>query len=229
MQQINMNKYLLLLVITAVMYNFAQAQKVGKFGSSIEKKIGPKKVRVPYTDLVSYLGYAEPGSEDKVVEGKKYTYLYVWIPAVAPELGVRMVSPADGKKIKDAIKASNYDANSGTEEYFDTYITLEKSNITSLAGIGQDAIDNASWTILARNDDSGELGKQPSGKKYNSLLRYQSDTSSPLKSLSVGLYRVGFTTFKRGEVKGTFLAQIAAPIKLPGVIVTRDLNDLSSD
>ena len=224
-----MTKYLFLFVISALTFNYGQAQKVKKFGSSVEKKIGPKKVRVPYTDVVSYLGYAEPGSEDAIVEGKKYTYLYVWIPAVAPELGVRMVSPADGKKIKDAIKAPNYDAHSDTKEFFDTYITLEKSNITSLDGITQDAIDNANWTILDRNDDSSELDKQPSGKKYNSLLRYKSEAGDPLKSLSVGLYRVGFTTFKRGEVKGTFLAQIAVPIKLPGVIVTRDITALSSD
>lgn len=224
-----MKKYLFLILTCSLTFNISSAQKVGKFGSSVEKKIGPKKVRVPYTDVVSYLGYAEPGSEDAIVENKKYTYLYVWIPAVAPELGVRMVSPADGNKIKDAIKAPNYDANAETKEYFDTYITLEKSNITSLDGISQDAIDNATWTILDRNDDSSELDKQPSGKKYNSLLRYKSDASDPLKSLSVGLYRVGFTTFKRGEVKGTFLAQIAAPIKLPGVIVTRDITELASD
>ena len=224
-----MLKYLLFLFISALTFSYGQAQKVGKFGSSVEKRIGPKKVRVPYTDVVSYLGYAEPGSEDAIVENKKYTYLYVWIPAVAPELGVRMVSPADGKKIKNAIKAPNYDANASTKEYFDTYITLEKSSITSIDGIDQSAIDNATWTVLARNDDTSELDKQPSGKKYNSLLRYKSDTGSPLKSLSVGLYRVGFTTFKRGEVKGTFLAQIAAPIKLPGVIVTRNLGELPSD
>jgi hypothetical protein len=47
-----------------------------------------------------------------------------------------------------------------------------------------------------------------------------------LKALSVGLYRVGFTTFKRGEVKGTFLAQIGSPVKLPGVIITRDIEEL---
>ena len=208
---------------------FCLAQKVGKFGSSVEKRVGPKKVRVPYTDVVSYLGYAEAGSEDAIVEGKKYTYLYVWVPAVAPELGVRMVSPADGKKIKDAIKAGNYDSNSNSQEYFDTYITLEKSNITNQSEISASSKENATWTILARNDDSGELPKQPSGKKYNSLLRYESQASDPLKSLSVGLYRVGFTTFKRGEVKGTFLAQIAAPVKIPGVIVSRDVAELAGN
>ena len=201
-------------------------QKVGNFGSSVEKRMGPKTIRVPYTDVISYLGYAEPGSEDAIVENKKYTYLYVWIPVVAPELGLRMVSPANGDKINDALMAPNFVSNKNTKEFFDTYITLEKSNITSLEGLNEEVIKNAKWSILDRNDDSSELMEQPDGRKYNSLLRYKSEANDPLKSLSVGLYRVGFTTFKRGEVKGTFLAQIGSPIKLPGVIITREIEAL---
>ncbi len=200
--------------------------KLDKFGSSITKQVGPKTIRVPYTDVVSYLGYAEKDSEDAIVDGKKFTYIYVWVPAVAPELGVRMMSPVGGMKIKDATMASNYEANASSDEYFDTYITLEKSNITSLKGISQDKIAGAEWNILARNDDSSEMPKQPSGSSYNSLLRYESEASNPLKALTAGLYRIGFTTYKKGEVKGTFLAQVAAPVKLPGVIVTKDIAPL---
>ena len=205
-----------------------QAQKLKKFGSSIEKKLGPKKIRVPYTDVISYLGYAEPGSEDAIVENKKYTYLYLWIPAVAPEIGVRMVSPHNGSKIKDPIIAPNYEAHRDTKEFFDTYITIEKSNINSLDGISQDKIDNANWTRLEYNDDTREIYAQPDGRNYNSLLRYESEVDNPLKALSVGLYRIGFTTFKRGEVKGTFLAQVGSPVKLPGVIITRNIEDLKN-
>ncbi|MDO5969389.1 LipL32 family surface lipoprotein [Flavivirga aquimarina] len=75
------------------------------------------------------------------------------------------------------------------------------------------AVKSAKWPVLERNDDSGEMPKQPSGNNYNSLLRYKSEASNPEKALTVGLYRIGFTTYKRGEVKGTFLAQVAAPIK----------------
>lgn len=202
------------------------SQKVGKFGSSIQKKIGPKKIRVPYTDVISYLGFAEPGSEDAIVGDKKYTYLYLWIPAVAPEIGIRMISPADGKKIKEAVKAPNFDANASLKDFFDTYITLEKSDLLSLDDINTSKIENASWVTLEYNDDSSEMPKQPDGRKYNSLLRYESEVSNPLKALSVGLYRIGFTTFKRGEVKGTFLAQVGSPVKLPGVIITRNIDDL---
>lgn len=206
------------------------AQKLDKFGSSIEKTVGPKTIRVPYTSVASYLGYAEVGSEDAIVDGKKFTYIYVWVPLVTPELGIRMMSPVDPKiasKIKDAFKLANYDANASSTDYFDTYITLEKSNIFSLeGGITQEKIDNASWHVLARNDDSSEMPANPGGSKYNSLLRVKSEVSDPLNALVIGLYRVGFTTYKTGEVKGTFLAEVASPIALPGLIVTKNLDDL---
>ncbi len=69
---------------------------------------------------------------------------------------------------------------------------------------------------------------QPSGSKYNSLMRVTSETSDPLKSLVVGLYRIGFTTYKTGEVQGGFLAQVGAPVKLPGVKIAKDLNALQT-
>lgn len=218
--------FIALFAIVSFCFGSISAQKLGKFGSSVEKKLGPKTFKVPYTDVISYLGYAEPGSEDAIVENKKFTYLYVWIPAVAPELGLRMVSPHNGKKIKDPIIAPNYESNRDSKEFFDTYITIEKSGITSLEGLSQDKIDGTVWTRLDWNDDTSEIYAQPDGRKYNSLLRYKSEAGNPLKALTVGLYRIGFTTFKRGEVKGTFLAQIGSPVKLPGVIITRNIEDL---
>ena len=224
-----MKKVVIILGVMLFVLTPNMAQKLNKFGSSIEKTVGPKTIKVPYMSVVSYLGYAEAGSEDATVDGKKFTYIYVWIPAVAPELGVRMMSPIDAKtakKLKNAIKSENYQANASSKDYFDTYITFEKSNIKSLAGIDKAKIDAATWTIMARNDDSSEMPKQPSGSSYNSLLRIQSVASEPLKALSIGLYRVGFTTFKKGEVLGTFIAEVAAPIKLPGVIVTKNIAEL---
>ncbi|MDY8138529.1 Lipl32 family lipoprotein [Aquimarina sp. 2201CG5-10] len=220
-------KILILLSIIALGSSTSiQAQKLKKFGSSIEKKIGPKTIKVPYTDVVSYLGYAAPGNEDEVKDGKKFYYIYVWIPAVAPELGVRMMSPVGKAKVKNAIKSKGYTDNAKSGDYFDTYITLERSDIISKDNISQDAVDGANWVTLERNDDSGEMPKQPSGSSYNSLLRYKSEVSDPLKALTVGLYRIGFTTYKKGEVKGTFLAEVAAPIKLPGVVMAKTIEEL---
>ncbi len=67
---------------------------------------------------------------------------------------------------------------------------------------------------------------QPSGSKYNSLMRITSDPSNPEKSLVMGLFRIGFTTYKTGEVQGSFLAQLGAPIKLPGVSVAVKPEDI---
>jgi len=200
------------------------AQKLKAFGSSIEKKIGPVTKKVPYTDIVTYLGHAAPNTEDEVKDGKKFYYIYVWVPAVAPELGLRMMSPVGKTKTKKAIKGATYDANAKSKDYFDTYITLERSNILTEDKISN--ASNASWTVLARNDDSSEMPKQPSGRGYNSLLRYKSKVSDPLKALTRGLYRIGFTTYKKGEVKGTFVAQIGSPVKLPGIVMAKSVDEL---
>jgi len=203
------------------------AQKLESFGSSIEKQVGPKTIKVPYTDVISYLGYASPGTEDDVKDNKKFYYIYIWVPAVAPELGVRMMSPVPAKyKNKKATQSTGYKANISSADFFDTYITLERSNIVSKGGITADGVESAKWTVLESNDDSSEMPKNPSGSSYNSLLRYKSKIGDPTKALTIGLYRVGFTTYKVGEVKGTFLAEVAAPIKLPGVAMGKTLEEL---
>jgi len=212
---------LLILTITSL-----NAQKLGNFGSLTSKKVGPKTIVIPYTDVVTYLGYATAGTEDEVKEGKKFYYIYVWIPAVAPEIGVRMMSPAGDVDAKEPIVSPDYTSNIDSEDYFDTYITLEKSDIKSKDNISEELVKTAKWTTLEQNDDSGDMPKDPGGNSYNSLLRYKSDSSDPLKALTVGLYRIGFTTYKTGEVNGTFIAQLAAPIKLPGVAVAKTIEDL---
>ena len=214
------------LAITALTISGMSAQKLGKFGGLTQKKLGIKTIRVPYTDVVSYKGFVKPGNEDEVKNGKKFYYLYVWIPAVAPELGVRMLSPVGGNNPKKAIISADYKANEDSDDYFDTYITLERSNIISKGNISEGAVKSANWTTLAKNDDSSEMPKLPSGARYNSLLRYKSEVSNPLKALTAGLYRIGFTTYKRGEVKGSFLAQVGAPVKLPGVVIAKSIEEL---
>ncbi|WP_159023095.1 Lipl32 family lipoprotein [Formosa sp. L2A11] len=213
-----------LLFVFALTMTTVNAQKLKSFGSSIEKKVGPVTKKVPYTDVISYLGHAAPGSEDEVKDGKKFYYIYVWIPAVAPELGLRMMSPAGDAKTKNAIIGAGYEDNKGSDDFFDTYITLERSTVFTEDKIADSA--SATWTKLASNDDSGEMPKQPSGSSYNSLLRYESQTSDPVKALTKGLYRIGFTTYKTGEVNGTFLAQIGSPVKLPGVVMSNTIEGL---
>ncbi|MDB5271868.1 MAG: hypothetical protein JWO58_235 [Chitinophagaceae bacterium] len=225
-----MRKSIFTFLICAAIIISANAQKLEKFGMDAGKKaVMGKEIRVPYTDLVSYYGYIKPGAApDEVKNGKKMYYLYLWIPAVAPELGIRMASPVPAKMAPAATDfvGADYTANAADNtNYFDTWITLEKAEgITSTDKIA--TAKTAKWNTIASNDDSGEMPAQPSGSSYNSLMRVTSETSNPTKALTVGLYRVGFTTFKTGEVQGSFVAQIGAPVKLPGVGLASNLDDL---
>ena len=188
--QTTINKTIFASCLTALTFALLSASfgdDLGKFGSSTEKTVGPKTIRVPYTDLISYLGYAEVGSEDEIIKGKKFTFIYVWIPAVAPELGVRMMSPVGNYAPKDATLAANFEANKASNDFFDTYITLEKSTITSAENISAANVKSATWTLMESNDDSGEMPTQPSGSNYNSLLSVVSESSNPSKALTKGL------------------------------------------
>ncbi len=228
-----MKKNLLAIIVTIGMITMANSQKLDKFGADLAKKsLMGKEIRIPYTDLTSYFGYIKPGSKpDEVKAGKKMYYIYVWIPLAAPEIGIRMISPApDSVKAteKDYI-SSDYTANStDTSNFFDTWITFERAEgILKLEDVASKS-KTAKWTIIDSNDDSSEMPAQPSGSKYNSLMRISSDTSNPTKSIVMGLYRIGFTTYKTGEVQGSFLAQLGAPIKLPGVAIAVKPEDLAT-
>ncbi|MFL5752387.1 MAG: LipL32 family surface lipoprotein [Bacteroidia bacterium] len=191
-----------------------------------------KEFRIPYTSMISYYGYVKPGAApDETREGKKYYYLYLWIPAAAPEIGIRMISPVPEKMAKpekEDIVAADYTANMADKtNYFDTWISLERADgITSTADL--DKAKTAKWNRYDQNDDSGEMPAQPSGSKYNSLMRITSEVSNPLKALVTGLYRIGFTTYKVGEVQGSFLAQVGAPVDLPGVAIAKDIEALKA-
>ena len=202
------------------------------FGAEMGKQSkGPVTVRIPYTSVVSYFGFVRPGAEpDGVEEGRKMWYLYVWVPIVAPELGIRMISPVPkgmAPKEGDFVSPLWEEGKDNTTAFFDTWITLERADgILSPSDFGRAA--SANWTRYASNDDSSEMPKNPAGRPYNSLMRVESEISNPLKALVRGLYRVGFTTYKRGEVEGTFLAQVAAPIALPGVAISSSIEELQA-
>lgn len=228
-----MNKRLLAGAICLALGMTATAQKLDKFGADLAKKsVMGKEIRVPYTDLQSYYGYIKPGAApDEVKNGKKMYYVYVWIPIAAPEIGVRMISPVpDSMKPgdKDYVSPMYTENAADTKSFFDTWVTLERAEgIMKLEDVAGKA-KSAKWVSIDKNDDSSEMPAQPSGSKYNSLMRITSNPSDPMKSLVMGLYRIGFTTYKTGEVQGSFLAQIGAPVKLPGVAVAANPADLAA-
>lgn len=209
----------------------ANAQKLDKFGADLGKKsVMGKDIRVPYTDVVTYYGYVAPGAApDEVRDGKKYYYIYVWIPLAAPELGVRMASPIPEKmspEEKDIQSKAYTEHKDDKTNFFDTWVTLERAtDVMSLSDVATKG-KSTKWMSYGSNDDSGEMPAQPSGSKYNSLMRVTSEASDPTKALVMGLYRVGFTTYKKGEVSGSFVAQVAAPVKLPGVQVSSNVADI---
>ncbi len=228
-----MRKKLLFVLLLTTIGCYVNAQKLSKFGADLGKKsVVGKEIRIPYTSMTSYYGYV--GGESKPDEekgGKKYYYLYVWIPVAAPELGIRMISPVpdNEKPTTNDFQSSNFEKNATDKtSYFDTWIAFDKaSGILSIADIKSKA-KTSSWNTIDKNDDSGEMPANPGGSKYNSLMRITSEISDPLKALTVGLYRIGFTTYKTGDVKGSFLAQIGAPINIPGIVVAGSLDELQT-
>jgi hypothetical protein len=226
-----MNKKWLAGAVCLALGMTATAQKMDKFGADMGKKsMMGKEIRVPYTDIQSYFGYIKPGAApDEVKGGKKMYYVYVWVPIAAPEIGVRMISPApDSMKPsdKDYVSAMYTENASDTKSFFDTWVTLERAtDVLKIEDVAAKA-KSAKWVTIDKNDDSSEMPAQPSGSKYNSLMRITSNPSDPMKSLVMGLYRIGFTTYKTGEVQGSFVAQIGAPVKLPGVAIAANPADL---
>ncbi len=223
-----MKKFLLITMTLffSLIFFHADAQKIGTFGSSVTESAGPVTIHIPYHDVISYLGYVSKGTEDEIRNGKKFYYLYVWIPAYAPELGVRMMSPANNVKVDNPIVSKAYEENKSSKDFFDTYITLERSDIFHPEDVTEENVKNADWIILDSDDDSREMPKQPNHKRYNSLLRYGNLNGSADEALIVGLYRIGFTSYKKGDVKGTFLAQIGSPVKLDGVAIAKTIEEL---
>lgn len=221
----------LLLLLTGLFFVTNVFSQLGTFNSELlEKKILRKTIKLPYLEKNNYYGYINPNkSPDEIRGGKSYFYLYVWIPIAIPEIGIRMVSPIPSKmnpKKGDFISETFKLNSSERVKYFDTWISLDKaSNVISKEAAVND-FDSHIWNQISYNDDSSELPSQPSGNKYNSLLRKVSNVNDPLNSLTVGLYRIGFTTYKRGIVEGSFIAQIGTTINIPGVMIVEDINDL---
>lgn len=221
-----------LILLAIVMFTIGlTAQKLGKFGADLGKtNVMGKDIRIDYKKIISYYGYVKPGTApDAEVGGKKMYYLYIWIPIAAPEIGVRMISPipADLKPTTTDFASDAYTANAAERTtYFDTWINLEKADGITSAGDITAKSKTATWNLFDSNDDSSEMPKQPSGSAYNSCMRITSEVSNPLKALSIGLYRISFTTYKTGEVQGSFLAQVGAPIDIPGIVVAPTVDAL---
>jgi len=232
MKSKSLNVALIAALMLAVIFTSCSSSGLNKFGADMGSKSIPVlgTQRIPYMSTVKYFGYVKPGAEpDAIVDGKKFNYLYVWVPLVAPELGVRMMSPVldlTAPEEGDIVGPLWEEGKDDMENYFDTYIVVERAATVVEPDQILAQAESTSWIKYDYNDDSSEMPKDPEGRSYNSLVRIESDPSDPLKALVRGLYRIGFTTYKRGEVQGTFFAEVGAPIEIPGTVIAKDLDTL---
>lgn len=200
------------------------------FGAELGKQTTRAgEVRAPYQTRVRYYGWVQPGTEpDEIREGKKMHYLYVWIPANTPEIGVRMVSPArlagSPDKHVDFVEPM-CSAHKSTSIYFDTWVRFERC----LAAVSPEDVAKpcAQWVSFGDNDDSDELPPNPSGQRYNSVLRVASNAEDPLKVLVRGMYRIAFTSYKVGDVQGSFVAEVGSVTELVGAAMARTQSELA--
>ena len=192
--------------------------------SSNAKNIGPIKGRAPYTSVEKYYGFIDPAATpDGNYKGKKAYYLYFWVPAAIDEVGVAMYSPVTDKPGKSDFVGPKYEANyaKDSKSFFDTYVVLERMAVIDPTKIKDAA--SAPCQLLDENDDTSEIDANPAGQQYNSVLRVKTSTDNPTKALVRSVYRITFTSF-RGDVKGSFLAQVGTNI--PGVKVASSLAEL---
>lgn len=196
------------------------AARLAQFGATPD-------AAAPYQEVASYYGYVAPGTQpDETRQNRKTYYVYVWLPSGVPELGVRVVSPtkdlpqAEGQMFRQ----TDYTGNADGKEFFDPAVLLERcTTINNPREIGQTC---AAWARLGENDDSNELPDQPSGRKTNALLRVTSNNADANHALMRGLYRVGLSDAKRGEVNGTYLLQLGTPVQLSGIAIGRTLDEV---
>jgi hypothetical protein len=177
------------------------AQRLDRFG---------KANRISYDRIATYFGYADSLSKpDEVRNDTGYYHMYFWLNDSVSELGVRMISPVPEVVMPDRgdlVSENYYENEKDKVNYFDPWISLERSNeISILSDVAKTKTET--WIPLAFNDDSAELFKQPSGNAYNSLLR--------IRSATAGLYRIRFTSYKKGKVRGSYLIQVGATKKMP--------------
>jgi len=185
--------------------------------SSNKTGFGFASVRAPYIENTNYFGYVDKNSKaDGVIKGKNAFFLYVWIPAAADEIGVRMISPVGdlASPEKGDFVHSNYAKASKADpkQWFDTWLRVERMDVIDPTNI---KTGGKVLNVLDEDDDGDDTYEEKRHSKYNSLVRIKSELSSPTKALVRGLYRITLTTYKKGDVAGSFVTTIGSNI--PGI------------
>lgn len=188
--------------------------------------VGFAKVRAPYAANTNYFGYIDKKSKaDAVIKGKNAFYLYAWIPAAADEIGVRMISPVGSLASPESgdFVHPNYERSTKTDPklWFDTWLRVERMNIVEPEKI---KTVGSVLNVLDEDDDGDDTYEEKRHLKYNSLVRIKTELNNPTKALVRGLYRITLTTYKRGDVAGSFITTIGSNI--PGIKIAETADKL---
>jgi hypothetical protein len=194
--------------------------------SSNEIGIGFAKVKAPYATTTNYFGYIDKNAKaDAVIKGKNAFYLYAWIPAAADEIGVRMISPVGSLASPESgdFVHPNYEKATKADPklWFDTWLRVERMNIVEpqkIKTVGK------VLNVLDQDDDGDDTYEEERHSKYNSLVRIKTELNNPTKALVRGLYRITLTTYKRGDVAGSFVTTIGSNI--PGIKIAETAEKL---
>ncbi len=228
------NLILALAVIASVMVGCASGLPSLKSSFTVSTTVAGKTMvkELPYPATVNYFGFIKPGTApDGMVDGSKNAYyLYLWIPAVIAEMDVRMISPTGeiakpGKDdmVSDTFKAAT-DAEKNMPNWFDTWVRVER-----MGAIMPDQIVAGSKNAIQKlgdDDDGDSTYEEKRHSKYNSNLMIKlpnpPKSMDDLKNIDTkklllrGLYRIAFTTYKPGDVKGSFAASVGVMFP-PGI------------
>ncbi len=197
-----------------------------KLTSSKKTGFGFASVRAPYVESSNYFGYIDKNAKaDAVIKGKNAFFLYVWIPAAADEIGVRMISPVGdlaSPEKGDFVHPNYQKANQADpEQWFDTWLRVERMDIVDAANIKS---GGKPLNVLDEDDDGDDTYDEERHAKYNSLVRIKTQLRSPSKALVRGLYRITLTTYKKGDVAGSFVTTVGSNI--PGIKIAESLEKL---
>ena len=205
--------------------------KIGSFKSTSNKAIAGKKVYAPYTNIYSFQEYIDgEDKENQMIDGEKTIRLYMWIPVAANEIGIRMISPASRVKAKNPVATEAFAKNATVPDQLASLdLKLEKANIISTEKIT--AAESANWTKIETTrptTDAYQLNNQYSNTGFKAG-RAVSNSDDALGALTRGLYRIDMIvpSIAKSGKKGTLLAQIGFPVKIPGVVIAKSIEELT--
>lgn len=168
---------------------------------------------VPYGRTTGFFDCLEPGIQaDTMMDGKKWLFIYIQIPAEVQEIGIRFISPVPQNHFPNTgdIVSGRYFPEKGKSAWFNPYMILEQwvaaesdSSVSIIPG----------WRVLDTNDDSDDAPSQPDGKNHNSVIRV---IRGPYPA---GTYRVRFGAADTGQPRGCFLLQTGTIPAMKGIII----------